>query len=185
MTPTSCQVSSRRRVGFRIAGFTSWLLVGVVVLVAGVIWLATLTEVIVIPVVVAGVIAAVAGQLVAWLKRRGLPRGLGALLVLLLIVGAGVTRRVPGPTGNRHRDLGDQRRVARRRRPDRGLVSGPRGQRQQGPGREPRPQLWRQQLIQRADSVVSSAGSRELASLAFFFGDDDPQSFLHAQGRTR
>jgi predicted PurR-regulated permease PerM len=74
----------------RDAGFTAWLLVGVVVLLAGGIWLATLTEVILIPVIVAGVIAAVAGQLVALLKRLGLPRGLGAVLVLLLILGAGI-----------------------------------------------------------------------------------------------
>jgi predicted PurR-regulated permease PerM len=74
----------------RDAGFTAWLLVGVVVLIAGIVWLLTLTQVIFIPVVVAGVIAAVAGPLVALLKRHGLPRGLGALVVMLLIVGAGV-----------------------------------------------------------------------------------------------
>ncbi len=74
----------------RDAGFTAWLLVGVVVLLVGAIWLATLTEVILIPVIVAGVISAVAGQLVALLHRHGIPRALGAALVLLLIVGAGV-----------------------------------------------------------------------------------------------
>jgi predicted PurR-regulated permease PerM len=73
----------------RDAGFSAWLLVGVVVLVAGVVWLLTLTAVIFIPLVVAGVIAAVAGQLVSLLSRHGVPRALGALLVLLLIVGAG------------------------------------------------------------------------------------------------
>lgn len=73
----------------RDAGITSWLLVGVVVLLAGVVWLLTLTSVIFIPLVVAGVIAAVAGQLVAFLNRRGVPRALGAFLVLLLIVAAG------------------------------------------------------------------------------------------------
>jgi putative heme transporter len=74
----------------RDAGFTAWLLVGVVVLLAGIVWLLTLTQVIFVPVVVAGVISAVAGQLVDLLNRRGLPRGLGALIVLLLIVAAGV-----------------------------------------------------------------------------------------------
>jgi putative heme transporter len=73
----------------RDAGITSWLLVGVVVLLAGVVWLLTLTSVIFIPLVVAGVIAAVAGQLVAFLNRRGVPRALGAFMVLLLIVAAG------------------------------------------------------------------------------------------------
>jgi predicted PurR-regulated permease PerM len=73
----------------RDAGFTSWLLVGVVVLVVGIVWLLTLTSSITIPLVVAAVIAAVAGQLVGLFNRLGLPRGLGALLVLLLIVAAG------------------------------------------------------------------------------------------------
>jgi predicted PurR-regulated permease PerM len=73
----------------RDAGFSAWLLVGVVVLLVGVVWLLTLTAVIFIPLVVAGVIAAVAGQLVSLLNRHRVPRALGALLVLLLIVGAG------------------------------------------------------------------------------------------------
>jgi putative heme transporter len=73
----------------RDAGLTAWLLVGVTVLLVGLVWLASLTSVIVIPVIVAGVIAAVAGQLVSLLARHGVPRGLGAVLVLLLIVGVG------------------------------------------------------------------------------------------------
>jgi predicted PurR-regulated permease PerM len=73
----------------RDAGFSAWLLVGVVVLMAGVVWLLTLTAVIFIPVVVAGVIAAVAVQLVDLLNRRRVPRAVGALIVLLLIVAAG------------------------------------------------------------------------------------------------
>jgi putative heme transporter len=73
----------------RDAGLTAWLLVGVTLLLVGLVWLASLTSVIVIPVIVAGVIAAVAGQLVSLLARHRVPRGLGAVLVLLLIVGAG------------------------------------------------------------------------------------------------
>ena len=73
----------------RDAGFTAWLLVGVFLLVAGVIALLSLTSVIVIPVVVAGVIAAVAGPLVDWMKSHRVPRGLGALLVMLGVVAAG------------------------------------------------------------------------------------------------
>jgi putative heme transporter len=74
----------------RDAGFTAWLLVGVVLLLVGVVWILSLTHVIFIPVIVAGVIAAVAGQLVSWLKHHGVPRGLGAALVLLAILAAGV-----------------------------------------------------------------------------------------------
>jgi putative heme transporter len=73
----------------RDAGFTSWLLVGIAVAIAGVVWLLSLTSTIVLPLIAGGVIAAVAGQLVSWLKRHRIPRGLGAVLVLLLIVVAG------------------------------------------------------------------------------------------------
>ncbi|HEY3192173.1 MAG TPA: AI-2E family transporter [Solirubrobacterales bacterium] len=73
----------------RDAGLTSWLLVGVTLLLVGLVWLGSLTSVIVLPLIAAGVIAAVAGQLVSLLQRQGLPRGLGALVVLLLIVAAG------------------------------------------------------------------------------------------------
>ena len=73
----------------RDVGLTSWLLVGLTLLVVGIVWLLSLTHVIVVPLVAAGVIAAVAGQLVSWLGRHRVPRGLGALLVLLLIVAAG------------------------------------------------------------------------------------------------
>ncbi len=74
----------------RDAGLTSWLLVGIAVAIAGVVWLLTLTSTIVLPLIAGGVIAAVTGQLVSWLKRHGIPRGLGAAIVLLLIVAAGV-----------------------------------------------------------------------------------------------
>jgi putative heme transporter len=73
----------------RDLGFTAWLLVGVVLLLVGLIWILSLTQVIVIPVIVAGVVAAVAEPLVSWLKRHHVPRGVGALLVLLAIVAAG------------------------------------------------------------------------------------------------
>ncbi|MFL5892241.1 MAG: AI-2E family transporter [Solirubrobacterales bacterium] len=73
----------------RDLGFTSWLLVGVVLLLVGLISILSLTEVIVIPVIVAAVIAAVTEPLVSLLKRRRFPRALGALLILLAIVAAG------------------------------------------------------------------------------------------------
>jgi putative heme transporter len=73
----------------RDLGFTAWLLVGVLLLLVGLIWILSLTQVIVIPVIVAGVVAAVAEPLVSWLKDRRVPRGVGALLVLLATVAAG------------------------------------------------------------------------------------------------
>ncbi len=74
----------------RDVGLTSWLLVGVALLIAGAIWLLTLTQTIVAPVVAASVTAAVASPLVARLQRHGLPRALGAVLVMLGIAALGV-----------------------------------------------------------------------------------------------
>jgi putative heme transporter len=70
----------------RDVGMTSWLLVGVTLLLAGVVGLLALTETIVMPVITAGVIAAVAGPIVRWLQARGLPRAAGAAVVLLSIL---------------------------------------------------------------------------------------------------
>ncbi len=73
----------------RDAGLTSWLLVGITLLLVGLVWLASLTHVIFVPVIVASVIAAVAGPLVTWMQGHHVPRLLGAIIVLLLIVAAG------------------------------------------------------------------------------------------------
>jgi predicted PurR-regulated permease PerM len=74
----------------RDIGFTSWMLVGFALFLAGAVWLLTLTETIVAPVITASVVAAVASPLVRWLNGHGVPRAAGAAIVLLLIVGAGV-----------------------------------------------------------------------------------------------
>ena len=70
----------------RDLGFSSWLLVGFALALVGAIWLLSLTETIVMPLITAGIIASVAGPLVDWLKRRRVPRGIGAALVMVLIV---------------------------------------------------------------------------------------------------
>lgn len=74
----------------RDLGFSSWLLVGAAAALIGAIWLLSLTETIVLPVIVAGIIASVASPLVDWLRRRGIPRGIGAGLVFLAIIAVGV-----------------------------------------------------------------------------------------------
>jgi len=74
----------------RGAGQASWLMVGLGVLLVGLIWLLSLTNVIVLPVLAAGIVAAVASPVVAWMRGRGVPRGLGAALMLLAIVAVGV-----------------------------------------------------------------------------------------------
>jgi putative heme transporter len=82
----------------RDVGLTAWLLVGVALLLVGIIWLLGLTNVIVLPVLAAGIVAAVASPLVAWMHSHGLPRGLAAALMLLAIVlvGVGMTLAVVG-----------------------------------------------------------------------------------------
>lgn len=76
----------------RDLGFSSWLLVGAALALVGAIWLLALTETIVMPVLTAGIIASVAAPLVDRLRRHGVPRGIGAVLVFLAIaaIGAGV-----------------------------------------------------------------------------------------------
>jgi putative heme transporter len=73
----------------RDLGVMSWLLVGITALVAGTVWLLSLTSTIVIPVVTAAILASVLAPIVGWLKRHKVPRGAGAAIVLLAIVVAG------------------------------------------------------------------------------------------------
>ena len=80
----------------RNVGLMAWLLVGITLLISGLIWLGALTQVITIPVIVAGIIAVVASPVVSGLSRHHVPRGLGAALMMLAIVlvGAGVAALV-------------------------------------------------------------------------------------------
>src|SRR5215204_5350268 len=64
----------------RDLGFMSWLIVGTLVLLAGVVWLLALTAIIVIPVLTAAIIAAVLSPVVGWLARHGVGRGGGAAI---------------------------------------------------------------------------------------------------------
>ncbi len=74
----------------RDLGFTAWLLVGVGAALVGAIFLLAQTQTIVMPVVTAAIVASVTVPLVDWVKRRGVPRGAGAVLVFLGIVLIGV-----------------------------------------------------------------------------------------------
>ena len=82
----------------RGAGQTSWLLVGLGVLLVGLIWLLSLTNVIVLPVLAAGIVAAVASPVVGWMHGHRVPRALAAALMMLAIVlvGVGMTLAVVG-----------------------------------------------------------------------------------------
>jgi putative heme transporter len=74
----------------RDLGFASWLLVGFVLIIVGLVWLLGQTSTIVMPVILALVLGAVAGPIVGALERRGLPRAAGAGMVLLGLVAIGV-----------------------------------------------------------------------------------------------
>src|SRR5215207_6656043 len=74
----------------RDLGFSSWLLVGFVLIIIGVIWLLGQTSTIVMPVITAAVLGAVAGPAVGWLERHRVPRVGGAVLVLLGLAAIGV-----------------------------------------------------------------------------------------------
>jgi predicted PurR-regulated permease PerM len=74
----------------RDVGVTAWLLVGVALFLAGAIWLLSLTETIVLPLIAAVVMAAVTSPLVRWLARHRVARPIGAVLVVLAIALLGV-----------------------------------------------------------------------------------------------
>jgi predicted PurR-regulated permease PerM len=71
-------------------GFSSWMLVGFVLVIVGLIWLLGETSTIVMPVILATVLGAVAGPGVGWLERHRVPRIGGAILVLVGLVAIGV-----------------------------------------------------------------------------------------------
>ena len=90
----------------RDLGLMAWLLVGVAAAIVGAVWLLTLTQTIVIPVITAAIIAAVVSPLVSYFERRGIARLLGTGIVFLLVVliGAGlfflIIKGVTSESGN-------------------------------------------------------------------------------------
>ncbi|MBN8869498.1 MAG: AI-2E family transporter [Solirubrobacterales bacterium] len=70
----------------RNAGTSAWFLVGIAILLLALVWLASLTEVIVVPVIVACIIGSVGSPLVSRLNRWRVPRSIGTALVMLLLV---------------------------------------------------------------------------------------------------
>src|SRR4051794_14370377 len=77
-------------VWLRRLGTSAWLIAGIALVTVAAVWLLSLTDTIVMPVVTAGVIAAVASPIVAWLARHRVPRLIGAALIVLLITAAAV-----------------------------------------------------------------------------------------------
>ena len=88
----------------RDLGLMSWLVVGTLLLLAGLVTLLAITSIIVVPVITAAIIAAVLSPVVSWLARHRLGRGGAAAIVFLgvialgglLVVRAAVGRGEPG-----------------------------------------------------------------------------------------
>ena len=74
----------------RDLGGSAWLLAGVGVVLVGAVWIASLTNTIVTPVITAAVIASVLSPVVGWMRARGVPRGASAGLLLLAVVAVAV-----------------------------------------------------------------------------------------------
>jgi predicted PurR-regulated permease PerM len=72
----------------RDMGVMAWLLVGITAFLAGAVWLLSLIDTIVIPVVTAGIIAAVLSPVVRRLTRH-MPRAAAAAVVFLVLLAAG------------------------------------------------------------------------------------------------
>jgi predicted PurR-regulated permease PerM len=94
----------------RDVGLTAWLLVGVTLLIVGVVWLLSLTETIVMPVLAAAVVSAVSAPVVSWLAGHGVPRGVAAVLILLALiaVAVGVVIVVVGGIASQSGDIAGQ-----------------------------------------------------------------------------
>jgi putative heme transporter len=99
----------------RDIGITSWLLLGAALLLIGMVWLASLTQTIVAPVITAAVVAAVASPLVARMNRRRIPRSIAAIIIMLglIAVGVGLFLLVVGGITAEASSIGDQLSDAR------------------------------------------------------------------------
>jgi predicted PurR-regulated permease PerM len=74
----------------RDLGILAWFLVGVGVLLVGSVWIFAQISTIAVPVVLAGIIAAVTGPLVSKMERHRIPRAGGAAIVTLGVVAIGI-----------------------------------------------------------------------------------------------
>jgi len=74
----------------RDLGLLAWFLVGVGILFFGLTWLLALTSTITLPVAVGAILATVTGSLVTKMHAHGVPRIVGAIIVLLAFLALGV-----------------------------------------------------------------------------------------------
>jgi putative heme transporter len=94
------------RAWLRDAGAVAWLLVGIMLVVAGAVGLLSLTSTIVMPVLTAMIIAAVGAPAISWLESHRVPRAAGSaalllgIIVLAVVVGAVVLGGVTSQSGD-------------------------------------------------------------------------------------
>jgi predicted PurR-regulated permease PerM len=74
----------------RLIGLTSWYGIGMIVLVVMVAWFVSATRTIIIPFIIAILLAAMLSPIADRLERRGVKRWIGALLCTMLVVVVGV-----------------------------------------------------------------------------------------------
>jgi predicted PurR-regulated permease PerM len=74
----------------RLIGLTSWYGIGMIVLVVMVAWFVSATRTIIIPFIIATLLAAILSPIADRLERRGVKRWIGALLCTMLVVVVGV-----------------------------------------------------------------------------------------------
>lgn len=84
MSATEADVVSPR---LRRWGTRSWLVLGILGLLAAGVWVLSQVSGFVVPLIIAGVLGALFVPVVEWLENRGVPRGGGALAVLLFLAG--------------------------------------------------------------------------------------------------
>jgi putative heme transporter len=94
----------------RLIGLTSWYGIGMIVLVAMVAWFVSATRTIIIPFVIAVLLAAILSPIADRLERRGVKRWVGALLLtaLVIVIGGGLLVLVVVQIVNQAPEIADQ-----------------------------------------------------------------------------
>ncbi len=94
----------------RLVGSSSWYAIGIVILIAAFAWFVKTTQAIIIPFIIAGLLAPMLSPLASRLERHGIKRWVGALLGTLLVIVAGVALvfLIVVQAANQAGEIGDQ-----------------------------------------------------------------------------
>jgi predicted PurR-regulated permease PerM len=151
----------------RDLGLAAWLLAGITVLLVGLVFLLSLTDAIVMPVLTAGIVAAVLSPVVRRLQSHRVPRSAAAALLLLavLALAAGMTLLVVGGITSQAGALREQLAAAADRLREWAIDAGV-----SAPSAEQARETTSDAVSRAFDALVSGlgAGVAGLASLAVF-----------------